>query len=57
LTTLETKLHTFKQILPKLDPSRGLINLGGAMLKALFSTPVDSDTTSLHNNFDELQFR
>jgi hypothetical protein len=54
---LETKLHTFKQILPKLDPSRGLINLGGAMLKALFSTAVDSDTTSLHNNFDELQFR
>ena len=40
LTTLETKLHTFKQILPKLDPRRGLINFGGAMLKALFGTAV-----------------
>jgi len=55
LTTLETKLHTFKQILPKLDPRRGLTNFGGAMLKTLFGTAVDSDITSLHNNFDELQ--
>ena len=57
LTTLETKLQTFKQILPKLDHRRGLINFGGAMLKALFRTAVDSDITSLHNNFDELQSR
>jgi len=57
LTTLETKLHTFKQILPKLDPPRGLINFVGAMLEALFGTAVDSDITSLHNNFDELQPR
>jgi len=27
------------------------------MLKALFGTAVDSDITSLHNNFDELQSR
>ena len=57
LTTLETKLHTYKQILPKLDPRRGLINFGGSMLKALLGTAVDSDITSLHNNFDELQSR
>jgi len=57
LTTLETKLHNFKQILPKLDPRRGLINFGGAMLKALFGTAVDADITSLHNNFAELQSR
>ena len=57
LMTLETKLHTFKQILPKLDPRRGLIKFGGAMLKALFGTAVDSDITSLHSNFDELQSR
>ena len=57
LKTMETKLQTFKQILPKLDPRRGLINFGGAMLKALFGTAVDSDITSLHNNFDELQLR
>ena len=54
---METKLHTFKQILPKLDPRRSLINFGGAMLKALFGAAVDSDITSLRNNFDELQLR
>jgi len=54
---LETKLHTFKRILPKLDPRRSLINFGGAMLKALFGAAVDSDITSLRNNFDELQLR
>ena len=57
LTTLETKLHTFKQILPKLDPRRGLINFGGTMLKALLGTAEDSDITSLRNNFDVLQSR
>jgi len=55
LTTLESKLHIFKQILPKLDPRRGLLNLEGTMLKALFGTAVISDVTQLHNLFDELQ--
>ena len=32
LTALESKLHNFKQILPKLDPRRGLLNLRGTML-------------------------
>jgi len=57
LTTLETKLRALKHILPKLDPRRGLIDFGGAMLKDLFGSTVDSDITSLHNNFDELQSR
>jgi len=57
LTTSETKLHTFKQILPKLDPRRGLINFGGAMWRALLGTPLVSDMTSLHNSSDELQSR
>jgi hypothetical protein len=55
LTTLELKLQSFKQILLKLDPRRGLLNLGGTMLKALFGTAVVSDMTQLHNLFDELQ--
>jgi len=55
LKTLETKQHTFKQILPKLDPRRCVINFGGAGLKALFGTAVVSDVTSLHNSFEELQ--
>jgi hypothetical protein len=54
MTTLESKLHSFKQILPKLDPRRGLLNLGGTMLKALFGIAVVSDVTQLHNIFDEL---
>jgi hypothetical protein len=55
LTTLESKLHSFKQILPKLDPRRGLLNLGGTMLKAQFGTAVISGVTQLHDLFDELQ--
>ena len=57
LTTLEIKLHTFRQILLKLDPRRGLINFGGSVLKALFGTAVVSDVTSLHDSFDELESR
>jgi hypothetical protein len=55
LTTLESKLHAFKQILPTLDSRRGLLNIGGSMLKTLFGTAVVSDVTSLHSVIDELQ--
>ena len=55
LTTLELKLHAFKQILPKLDSRRGLLNVGGSMLKTLFWTAVVSNVTSLNNVIDELQ--
>jgi hypothetical protein len=56
LTSLESKLHSFKQILPKLDPRRGLLNTGGTVLKALFGTAVVSDVTQLHDLFNELHF-
>ena len=55
-TTLESKLHSFKQILPKLDPRRGLLNFRGTVLIALFGTAVVSDVTQLHYLFDELRF-
>jgi len=55
LTTLESKLQAFKQILPTLDSRRGLLNIGGSMLKTLFGTAVVSDVTSLRNIIDELQ--
>jgi hypothetical protein len=55
LTSLESKLHSFKQILPKRDPRRGLLNLGGTSLKALFGTAIVSEMTQLHKIFDELQ--
>jgi hypothetical protein len=41
--------------LPKLDSRRGLLNIGGSVLKALFGTAVISDVTSLRDAFDELQ--
>lgn len=40
LTTLEAKLNYLKQFLPKLDPRRGLVNLGGVILKTLFGAIV-----------------
>jgi hypothetical protein len=55
LATLESKLKAFKQILPKLNPRRGLMDLGGSVLKALFGTAVISYITSLYGVFDELQ--
>jgi len=52
---LESKLQAFKQILPTLDSRRGLLDLGGSILKTLFGTAVVSDVTSLRNALDELQ--
>jgi len=49
LTTLESKLQAFKQILPTLDSRRGLLNIGRSMLKTLFGRAVVSDVTSLRN--------
>jgi hypothetical protein len=45
LQILESKLHDFYQILTRLDRRRGLINLGGTALKALFGTATISDIT------------
>ena len=55
LTTLESKLQAFKQIFPTLDSRRGLLDLGGSILKTLFGTAVVSEVTSLRNALDELQ--
>ena len=40
---LEDKLHDFYQILPRPDPRRGLLNLGGNILKTIFGTATVSD--------------
>ena len=55
MTVLESKLHSFKQILPKLGLRRGIINFGGSVLKALFGTAVVADVTHLHDVFSEVQ--
>jgi tetrahydromethanopterin S-methyltransferase subunit B len=55
--TLEAKLQTFHQVLPRLDKRRGLINFGGNVLKFLFGTAVVTDVHQLHESLDELQSR
>jgi mannitol-specific phosphotransferase system IIBC component len=55
LDTLEFKLSDFYQILPKLDSRRGLINLGGTILKTLFGTATVTDINLLHETIDKLK--
>jgi hypothetical protein len=54
---LEDKLHDFYQILPRPDPRRGLLNLGGNILKTIFGTATVSDVHELHSVLDDLQNR
>jgi hypothetical protein len=54
---LEEKLHDFYQILPRPDPRRGLLNLGGNILKTIFGTATVSDVHELHGVLDDLQNR
>jgi ABC-type transporter Mla subunit MlaD len=55
LPTLETKLLAFKQILPRLEPRRGLFNFVGTILSEIFDTAAVCDVTLLHNTVNELQ--
>jgi hypothetical protein len=57
LKHLENKLHDFHQILPQLDNRRGLLNLGGTVLKTLFGTATIADVSLLHDTLDELKSR
>jgi hypothetical protein len=57
LIHLENKLHDFYQILPRLDNRRGLLNVGGTVLKTLFGTATIADVSLLHDTLDELKFR
>jgi len=51
---LEDKLHDFYPILPRPDPRRGLLNLGGNILKTIFGTATVSDIHELHGVLDDL---
>jgi len=55
LNALESRLANFQQLLPRLDRRRGLLNLGGNVLKTLFSTATLSDLKQLHGAIDELK--
>ena len=57
LQTLEFKLRTLNQLLPRLDRRRDLVNLGGTILKTLFGTATVTDVHKLHDVFTELKSR
>jgi hypothetical protein len=54
--TLEARLQEFLQLLPRLDKRRGLVDLGGSILKSLFGTATIADH-SLHGTLNELEAR
>ena len=43
LKTIDSRLNDFQQVLPRLDPRRGLLDLGGLVLKQVFGTATLSD--------------
>jgi nucleotidyltransferase/DNA polymerase involved in DNA repair len=49
------RLFNFQQILAELDKSRGMLNLGGTILKAQFGTVTVTDLHQLHRTIDELK--
>ena len=53
LYLLDSRLNEFLQILPRLDPKRGLINIAGVALKSLFGTAVDSNVRLLNDVISE----
>ena len=55
LKCLESKLHDFHQILPRLDRRRGLVNFGVSILKTLFGTAIIADIQQLHDTLNDLQ--
>ena len=57
LKTLGFKLRTFNQLLSRLDRRRGLVYLGGTVLKTLFGTATVTDVHKLHDVFTELKSR
>jgi hypothetical protein len=52
LEGLETKLSSLGQFTPKLDPRRGLLNIGGMFLKTLFGTATVTDLNSLQDTLE-----
>jgi len=55
LENLDWKISNFQQILPRPDPRRGLINLGGSVLKSLFGVATVADAHKLHESLNDLQ--
>jgi tetrahydromethanopterin S-methyltransferase subunit B len=51
----ESKLHYFYKRLARPDNRRGMVNIGGLVLKALFGTATTGDFLHIHQAIDELQ--
>jgi hypothetical protein len=54
LSSLENRLEDLKDLLPKVDARRGLLNLGGSVLKVLFGTVTVADLEKLHETVERL---
>ena len=54
---MESRLNYFYQLLPRVDPRRGIMNPGGTVLKALFGTATIADVHQLHQTLDQLKPR
>jgi tetrahydromethanopterin S-methyltransferase subunit B len=57
VNVLEAQLSYFYQLLPRLDSRRGILNLGGTVLKSLFGVAVAADVLQLHTAIDKLRAR
>jgi hypothetical protein len=54
---LKEKLANIQIFLPRPTTKRGLLNVGGTILKTLFGTATVVDLQSLHHTMDSLQRR
>jgi hypothetical protein len=54
---LENEINSFREILPRLDSRRAVLNVAGSFFKLLFVTATTADLESLHNTVQELHER
>ena len=57
LNLFDSRLNEFHQILPRLNPKRGLINIAVVDLKSLFGTALDSYVRLLNDVINELRLK
>jgi len=55
--TLESRVWNLYQVLPRLDSRRGLLDLGGNILRSLFSVATIANLHQLHLTHDELKLK
>jgi len=55
LDNIETRIYEFKQLFPKTETRRSLMNFGGTVLRALFGTATVRDLHRLHEALGKLR--